>query len=93
MYVVIIFIIVFGIHAWEKCSVVKVDRHNLHDRLTVSVKKDNFTGGHLPWKISYMCTLLLSRGLPVATKTCWKIQYRQTFHFHALNFHYLEHRN
>ena len=49
----------FGIRAYEKCSVVKADRHNLNDRLAVSVKKYDVTIGHIPRKISCMCTLFI----------------------------------
>ena len=47
VYVVITFITPFGICAKEKCLVVKVDRHNLHNRLAVSIKKYDVTIGQI----------------------------------------------
>ena len=35
------------------------DKHNVQDQFAVSVKQDNAIIGHLPWKISWMCTLFL----------------------------------
>ena len=46
-YPVYVVITVIGIRAQEKCYVVKVDRHNLHDRLTVSINKHDVTIGHI----------------------------------------------
>ena len=38
------------------------DPRNQHDRYTVSVKKGNTTVGHLPKKISKLCSLFIRRG-------------------------------
>ena len=38
------------------------NRHNVQDRFTVSVKQDHTITGHLPWKISQICTLLRQGG-------------------------------
>ena len=38
------------------------DLHNDHDRYAVSVLKDGATVGHLPRKISKLCSLFLRRG-------------------------------
>ena len=40
----------------------KSDSHNSHDRYAISVMKDEITVGHLPRKLSRMCSLFLRRG-------------------------------
>ena len=40
----------------------KSERHNSHDRYAISVTKNEDTVGHLPRKLSRMCTLFLRRG-------------------------------
>ena len=64
---------------WNSCVgemfCCEADRHNLHDRLTVSVKKYYDTVGHIPQKICPMYTLFIRRCLPIATRTWWKIQH------------------
>ena len=40
----------------------KSDDHNLHDRYSISVMKDEIIVGHLPRKLSRMCSLFLRRG-------------------------------
>ena len=37
----------------------KSDSHNSHDRYAISVKIDEITVGHLPRKLSWMCSLFL----------------------------------
>ena len=70
----------------------KADRYNLHDRLAVGVKKYDVTIGHIPWKISCMCTLFIRQGLLVTMRTWWKIQHPYIMiiftsnKFFALNF-------
>ena len=55
---IIIFITPFGIRVQEKCVVVKVeDTTSSCMTNLVSVKKDDIIVGHLPGKISQMCTL------------------------------------
>ena len=55
---VITFITPFGIRVQEKCIVVKVeDTTPSCTTNLVSVKKDDIIVGHLPGKISQMCTL------------------------------------
>ena len=64
---------------WNSCVgeifYCETGRHNLHDRLTVSVKKWDITVGHIPLKVSRMCTLFIRRCLLIATRTWWKIQH------------------
>ena len=40
----------------------KSDSHNSHNRYVISVMKDEITVGHLPQKLSRMCSLFLRRG-------------------------------
>ena len=40
----------------------KSDIHNSHDQYAISVMKDEITVGHLPRKLSRMCSLFLRRG-------------------------------
>ena len=53
---IIIFITPFGIRVQEKCVVVKVE-DTTPSCTTNLVKKDDIIVGHLPGKISQMCTL------------------------------------
>ena len=51
---------------WDSCVgemlCCESDIQNLHDWLAISIKKDDIVVGHLPWKISQMCTLHLRWG-------------------------------
>ena len=71
---------------WNSCVgemfCCEADRHNLHDRLTVSVKKYYVTVGHIPQKISRNYTLFIRRCLPNATRTWWKIQHPDPENIH-----------